>query len=122
MFLPSYFFFIGKPDSLSNCTLTNLTSSSLTIKCSSGFDGGLKQRFVLEIYEAHSVRLVANLSSETADFSVTGLQASLSYDIVLYAFNSKGRSSITEFKKYSLQRPNVQLGSSFFKCNNYRIS
>lgn len=41
---------IGKPDSLTNCTVLNQTYNGFQIECIEGFDGGLPQDFVIEVY------------------------------------------------------------------------
>ena len=47
--------FVGKPQQLTNCsTLVNSTSGVAEIACEPGFDGGLPQHFLLEIYSSSS--------------------------------------------------------------------
>lgn len=41
---------IGKPQPVGNCTLSNLTSGAAEVSCEPGFDGGLPQHFLLEVY------------------------------------------------------------------------
>ncbi|KAE8739067.1 hypothetical protein FOCC_FOCC015437 [Frankliniella occidentalis] len=66
----------GKPDMPFNCTLLNQTSSALGVECVAGFDGGQPQRFELEVYDDNA-RLLANVSSDTPSFSVSGLAPGL---------------------------------------------
>lgn len=40
----------GKPDPLSNCSISNQTFDMLQVVCQEGFDGGLDQSFIAEIY------------------------------------------------------------------------
>lgn len=40
----------GKPDPLSNCSILNQTFDVFQVVCSEGFDGGLPQEFIAEIY------------------------------------------------------------------------
>jgi hypothetical protein len=40
-----------------NCTLFNQTSTSVEVSCIPGFDGGLPQRFLLELYSAEGLPL-----------------------------------------------------------------
>lgn len=40
----------GKPDPLDNCTVLNQTYNGFQIECVEGFDGGLPQEFVVEVY------------------------------------------------------------------------
>lgn len=64
-----------------------------------GFDGGSQQRFVAEVHKQRNEKLVQNISNDSPEFFVTGLQSSVAYDIVLYAFNAKGRSQTIEFNE-----------------------
>lgn len=43
-------FVSGEPDPLVNCTLLNQTSTGFQIECVEGFDGGLEQDFIMEVY------------------------------------------------------------------------
>lgn len=95
----------------------NETLTALSIQCRGGFDGGLRQRFHVEVYEAESSKLVLNTSREIPEFSITGLESSISYDILVYAVNAKGRSSTMEFTKFALRKSKEQMDSSFFRCN-----
>lgn len=40
----------GKPHPPRNCTLWNQTAESVEVSCVAGFDGGLPQHFLLEVY------------------------------------------------------------------------
>lgn len=45
--------FPGKPHAPRNCTLWNQTLDSVEVSCVPGFDGGLPQRFLLEVYSGN---------------------------------------------------------------------
>ncbi|KAJ8726697.1 hypothetical protein PYW07_001395 [Mythimna separata] len=45
----------GKPHAPRNCTLWNQTAESVEVSCVAGFDGGLPQRFLLEVYADSNV-------------------------------------------------------------------
>ena len=63
----------GKPDPVHNCTVRNQTYSTLHVTCGSGFDGGLQQRFVMEVKDAQTHFVVANTTNtRRAAFTVTG--------------------------------------------------
>lgn len=83
----------GPPDPLRKCVNTNQTSTSLEIVCEPGDDGGLKQKFYLEVYNALAVVLQSNHSSDSAFFVVGNLPPGTSFNLVLYAGNEKGRSN-----------------------------
>lgn len=44
----------GRPEPAQNCTITNISMTSLAVKCAEGFNGGLVQSFMLEVREMHS--------------------------------------------------------------------
>ncbi|XP_046401611.1 B-cell receptor CD22-like [Ischnura elegans] len=85
----------GRPFPLQNCTVSNLTSDSLHVDCLEGFDGGLPQHFLMELLEMPSAALRLNVtSSRVPSFALHGLQLEpgVSFQVVLYAVNAKGRS------------------------------
>lgn len=73
------------------------------MECRAGYDGGLPQRFILEAYDAHTMRLRLNLNSSDTETPVFRIDLSEmlpphgegfppSLRIVLFAQNAKGRS------------------------------
>lgn len=50
-----HFYPSGKPHAPRNCTLWNQTAESVEVSCVAGFDGGLPQRFLLEVYADSNV-------------------------------------------------------------------
>ncbi|XP_053603831.1 nephrin isoform X2 [Plodia interpunctella] len=81
----------GKPHAPRNCTLWNQTAESVEVSCVAGFDGGLPQRFLLEVFtERGDPR--ANLTSEEPSWTVRGLEWDVRYRLAAVAVNSKGRS------------------------------
>lgn len=105
----------GKPGPLRNCSLFNQTGDSLEVECTPGFDGGLPQKFVLEVYEALSMQLRLNLSNEVAPaFRVSELLpgASTLLRMVLYAVNPKGRGEATVLENIALWDAERRTGTS----------
>ncbi|KAK8748635.1 hypothetical protein OTU49_015907, partial [Cherax quadricarinatus] len=41
----------GKPDPVHNCSMYNLSVEVVHVRCVAGFDGGLPQTFILELYQ-----------------------------------------------------------------------
>ncbi|XP_055904253.1 uncharacterized protein LOC129940050 [Eupeodes corollae] len=101
----------GRPDQVHNCTLTNISMVSLTVKCTDGFNGGLPQSFMLEMREPHSNEIRANITSPVPKFSVSALTPGSVYLLSVYAFNSKGRSDPTNMNAAMLRMPEKQLTS-----------
>ncbi|XP_035219746.1 nephrin-like, partial [Stegodyphus dumicola] len=88
------FLFSGPPEPLQNCTITNQSFSALTLSCDPGDDGGEKQSFHLELYSMKREQLLANITSnENPNFLVRGLPTGSSFIVVIYASNSRGRST-----------------------------
>ncbi|XP_045472886.1 nephrin-like isoform X2 [Harmonia axyridis] len=83
---------VGKPDRPSNCTLLNVSSYSLEIKCLQGYDGGLPQNARLEIYDKMTSVLVKNATSDFSSICIEDLKPGISLRIIIYSENSKGRS------------------------------
>ncbi|CAG0916163.1 unnamed protein product [Notodromas monacha] len=85
----------GSPEPLINCNFVNQTPTSLKVECQEGFDGGLPQLFIMELYTSEEKTLATNLTNDKPAFTAKGLQDGISYTVVLYAANSKGRSVTT---------------------------
>lgn len=78
---------------MKNCSLINQTSNSVEVFCLPGFDGGLPQHFVLELYSGNSQILGFNTTSFTEPyFYLENLETDVTLKIAIYAVNSKGRS------------------------------
>lgn len=82
----------GKPFPVKNCSLWNQTSSSVEISCLPGFDGGLPQRFLLELYTATSGSPRYNMTATEPRFLLTDLEPDVTFRMVVFAVNAKGRS------------------------------
>ncbi|KAK7862415.1 hypothetical protein R5R35_008895 [Gryllus longicercus] len=93
----------GKPDPLHNCSILNQTAESLHVECAEGFDGGLTQHFIMEVYDADTQTLVRNVNSSAPVFAVSGLQSGLGFDISVFAANAKGRSDPVPLHAYTLK-------------------
>ena len=93
----------GPPDAPDNCTLVNNTSETLHVKCLGGYNGGLDQTFVAEVYDAETRNLKLNVSEILApDFQLTGLAPGKNFIIYLYASNIKGPSERKHIQAYTL--------------------
>lgn len=88
----------------------NQTAESLNIECIDGFDGGLPQEFVMEVYDTQSGKLVSNVTSRMPIFTVGGLESGLNFNIGLYAANKKGRSDIARLHAYTLKSAEKHTG------------
>lgn len=82
----------GKPFPVRNCTLTNLTSNSAEVSCLAGFDGGLPQHFFLELYTENGAVPRYNITASDAYFFLDNLEPDVTFRMVVYAVNAKGRS------------------------------
>ncbi|XP_058116019.1 nephrin [Anopheles ziemanni] len=98
----------GKPDPLSNCTILNQTFDMLQIECLEGFDGGLPQDFLVELYVIGNRQLMASIKSKSPSFELKGLEPGVGYNIILTAKNSKGSSDPTYLQAFTLKNPEKQ--------------
>nr|CAI5853032.1 unnamed protein product [Callosobruchus analis] len=78
-------------------------ADSLSLECSEGFDGGLQQQFVMEVFDAASGRLVGNVTSRQPAFGVGGLDAGAGFKVNVYAANRKGRSPVVQLLAATLK-------------------
>lgn len=50
----------GKPDPVKDCSVTNKTFTSIHVDCKPGYDGGLLQTFVIEVFPVSAIEAAAN--------------------------------------------------------------
>ncbi|CAO1431490.1 unnamed protein product [Diamesa hyperborea] len=98
----------GRPDQVHNCTITNISMTSMSLRCSEGFNGGLSQQFMMEVRDMQTNELRANYSSPVPRFTVGSLMPSAMYLASVYAFNTKGRSDPTVVQAAMLRMPEKQ--------------
>lgn len=101
--------FAGRPDQVHNCTVSNTSMTSFSLRCAEGFNGGLPQSFLVEVRETESQNLRANLSSPVPRFSVAGLEPGAQYQACVYSVNVKGRSEPVPVQAATLRLPQKQL-------------
>lgn len=99
-----------------NCTTSNTSTNSFSVRCAEGFNGGLPQSFLLEVRESNSQELRANLTSPVPRFSVTHLESGALYQACIYAYNDKGRSEAMVVQAGTLRQPEKQLTSEPGEC------
>lgn len=75
-----------------------------------GFDGGLQQFFIMEIYDALTKKLVSNVTSRFPVFLVGGLESGVGFEIQLYAANKKGHSSRVHLQASTLKSAEKHIG------------
>jgi len=80
----------GKPDPVSNCTVSNQTHSSFIVSCKPGFNGGLTQVFGLEVITLEQTLI--NMTSQVPKFQVAGLQSEKAFTVTVHSSNLRGQS------------------------------
>lgn len=94
----------GPPDMPINCTLINASSSNLHVFCYPGYDGGLGQNFVAEVYDIKSDQLRLNVTETSSpNFHLSGLEPGTEFRIIVYGLNSKGQSKKKVLRAYTLK-------------------
>ncbi|XP_071869531.1 nephrin isoform X2 [Bombus fervidus] len=108
----------GHPDTPHNCSLLNQTTDSLYVECTEGFDGGLPQKFTIQVdrevgtssTSSKPSTTIYNQTSKVPSFSVSNLEPGTTYDVHIYASNSKGRSEMVHFRATTLNLPERRTG------------
>nr|XP_053646215.1 nephrin-like [Cherax quadricarinatus] len=93
----------GKPDPVHNCSMYNLSVEVVNVRCVAGFDGGLPQTFILELYQPHTSTLLANTTNTVPTFSVGGVPADEALLGVVFSTNDKGSSEKISLQVYTLK-------------------
>lgn len=113
IFFMKHFFISGKPFPVKNCTLSNQTTSSVEVFCLPGFDGGLPQHFLLELYSGNSVLPRFNMTSYTEPyFFLDNLEPDVTFRIIIYAMNSKGKSRGEVLEELMFRDPEKRTGKN----------
>ncbi|GFT81492.1 nephrin [Nephila pilipes] len=103
----------GPPDPLQNCTLLSFSASSFLVNCTPGIDdGGMKPKFHLMAIGLRDDKDTKNFTvvSEEPQFLVRGLNPGMTYELVMYASNAKGRSTTIELLATTLFRAERRTG------------
>lgn len=100
----------GKPDPLKNCTVTNQTMDTLFVSCLPGYNGGLSQQYVVQVYEyvdgGNETGFLHNVTELVEPtFSLDGLRSDGSYLLYLFSENIKGRSEKSILHGFTLPPP-----------------
>ncbi|EDS45463.1 conserved hypothetical protein [Culex quinquefasciatus] len=101
----------GRPDQVHNCSLANVSMTSLNVRCYEGFNGGLAQSFFLELRDTHTQEVRFNNTAPIPRFAVPNLHPSAVYQLSVYAFNSKGKSEPYVMSAATLRLPEKQMNS-----------
>ena len=116
----------GPPTPLANCSVTNKTTTSLTIECIPGDNGGSKQHFHAHVFQVDSeegspenhffsdeslqTQSKMNLTSEKSPtFYLSSLNPGTSYMVELYASNARGQSDRSRLSVTTLFTKNTKL-------------
>lgn len=90
------------------------------MKCVPGYDGGLPQRFVLEVYHGdfdffESLEPRWNVTREEPFFALSGLEASVDagVHVAVYAINAKGRSQPAVLSEVTFRDAEKRTGELF---------
>ncbi|XP_066262553.1 nephrin-like isoform X2 [Euwallacea similis] len=98
----------ARPDQVHNCSINNISMTSLEIRCSEGFSGGIPQAFLLELMDFNG-QDVKNMSSPAPRFTLKNLDPGAQYQAFVYSYNAKGRSEPIILSTTTLRLPEKQL-------------
>ncbi|XP_050693474.1 nephrin-like [Eriocheir sinensis] len=96
----------GKPDPPANCSVQNQTATGFTVACQEGFDGGLRQVFMLRV--ARPGTQGRNLTAGTPVFQVGQLDPDTTYRLQVWAANDKGVSPTVHLPAFTTHPPTHQ--------------
>ncbi|XP_050702989.1 serine/arginine repetitive matrix protein 2-like [Eriocheir sinensis] len=108
------------PEPVNNCTVENVSSTSASVRCQAGWDGGLAQTFTLSVTPAASAskpgtreddgrkeaapRVLANTSTAPKpEFFLTGLEPGTKYVLTIMGVNKKGESEPMHLAIFTLK-------------------
>ncbi|KAK7083635.1 hypothetical protein SK128_026176 [Halocaridina rubra] len=94
----------GKPDPPANCSVSNQSSGSFSVRCQAGFDGGLHQLFMLTVAQPGTQG--RNLTASHPIFQVDGLLPDTTYRLHIWAANEKGASPYVHLRAFTTHLPN----------------
>ena len=100
------------PSAPVDCMVLNQTTDLLQVECQPGFDGGLDQRFLLEVVDVANTIILANVSSSRPHFTITGLNPGRELRLVIYAENRNGRSSSITLEGFTTKVAQLQIGKN----------
>ncbi|CAL4120152.1 unnamed protein product, partial [Meganyctiphanes norvegica] len=108
--LPCLFHIVpaGKPDPPFNCTVSNQSATGFHVSCHPGFDGGLKQIFLLRVAQLGTEG--TNVSAGEPEFIVRNLQPGTTYRLQVWSANDKGVSPSVHLQAFTTSqasRPHV---------------
>ena len=98
--------FLGPPEPVRSCEITNKSYSIISVECMSGNNGGLPQTFHLEVYSTITEELHSNHTSYQPNFIVDSLLPETLYNLVVYSSNEKGSS--TGLTYHSVRLPKLE--------------
>lgn len=93
----------------------------MEVYCLAGFDGGLPQYFLLELYSAGSSIPRYNITSNDEPyFYLSNLEPDVTFKIVVFAVNSKGRSQGIVLEEVTFRDPEKRTGK-FKNATKHKI-
>ena len=99
---------LALPDPPQNCRFLRNSSSLLEIACLSGFNGGLRTSYILEVMSSNAEEDFIKITKETPHFTLDKIRRNEDYYFNLYAENIKGRSKIVQLD-YELMEPSTPM-------------
>ncbi|GIY81463.1 ig-like domain-containing protein [Caerostris extrusa] len=93
------------PETLQNCTSTNVTMTSVTILCVRGPRQDPDLKYNLEMFMYHSHEMIYQTSSLRPYFVITNLSPGTEFLFVVYAVNHNGKSSPVMVRVWTRRSP-----------------
>nr|XP_045589849.1 nephrin-like [Procambarus clarkii] len=102
----------GAPEEVTGCSIDNITSHSSTVLCTPGFNGGLPQLFLLQVWKENTPRadeLVVNITLTQPEFLVRLLEPGHHYRAEVIAHNARGAAPPVTLYIHTLKQAEMHI-------------
>ncbi|CAH4037542.1 unnamed protein product [Pieris brassicae] len=101
-----------RPSAVQSCDISNVTHECFLIECNPGYDGGLAQEFMLQVFIVENGALITNRTGVAAQWRVCNVSGAQSVRVSVYAYNRVGHSEPHTVTVGLLEHPQRHTGIS----------
>ncbi|CAH4035815.1 unnamed protein product [Pieris brassicae] len=101
-----------RPSAVQSCDISNVTHECFLIECNPGYDGGLAQEFMLQVFIVENGALITNRTGVAAQWRVCNVSGAQSVRVSVYAYNRVGHSEPHTVTVGLLEHPHRNTGIS----------
>ncbi|CAG4991403.1 unnamed protein product [Colias eurytheme] len=101
-----------RPSAVQSCDISNVTHDCFMASCTPGYDGGLPQEFLMQVFVVENGALITNRTGLAAQWRVCNVSGAVSVRVSVYAFNRVGSSEPHTVTVGLLEHPQRHTGVS----------